>query len=257
MSRPTLSVAVITKNEADRVARLLDSVRFADEIIVVDSGSTDDTRELCRSYGAVVIDHTWLGYAAQKQLALEKASSDWVLSLDADEAVSDGLAGQIVTAIRQAPPEVAGFSMPRLSYYLGRWIRHGGWYPDRKIRLVQKGRGRWVGEALHETLTVDGRVLRLSQPILHYVYRNISDQLHTIDRFSTIAAQERGRASGVYVLAGLGHATVKFIECYLWKLGFMDGWPGLVIAANSAWYAFLKHAKAWEMSLNEDHRARH
>jgi glycosyltransferase involved in cell wall biosynthesis len=255
--RPTLSVAVIAKNEADRIARLLVSVRFADEILVVDSGSTDGTQGLCRSYGATVIDHPWLGYAAQKQLAVEKACSEWVLSLDADEAVSEGLAEEIRAAIGQVPSEVGGFSMPRLSCYLGRWIRHGGWYPDTKVRLARKGQGRWVGDALHETLTVDGRVLPLYQPILHFVYRSISDQLHTIDRFSTIAAREGGRASGMYVLAGLGHAAVKFVECYLWKLGFMDGWPGLIIATNSAWYVFLKHAKAWEMSLNEDRSPRY
>jgi glycosyltransferase involved in cell wall biosynthesis len=255
--RPTLSVAVIAKNEADRIERLLESAAFANEILVVDSGSTDGTQGLCRSHGAIVIDHPWLGYAAQKQLALEKAGSDWVLSLDADEAVAEGLAEEIATAIGRAPPEVAGFSMPRLSYYLGRWIRHGGWYPDTKVRLVRKGHGRWVGDALHETLAVEGRINPLSKPILHFVYRSISDQLGTIDRFSTIAARERGSASGMYVLAGLGHAAAKFAECYLWKLGLMDGWPGLVIAANSAWYVFLKHAKAWEMSLNEDHRPRH
>jgi glycosyltransferase involved in cell wall biosynthesis len=257
MERPTLSVAVIARNEADRIGRLLESARFADEILVVDSGSTDNTRALCRSHGAIVFDHLWMGYAAQKQIALEKAGSVWVLSLDADEAVSESLAEEIRTAIDNAPRDVCGFSMPRFSYYLGRWIRHGGWYPDRKVRLARKGRGHWAGDSLHERLEVDGRVIPLSQPILHFVYRDISDQLATIDRFSTIAARESGRASGFYVLAGLAHAAGKFAECYLWKLGLLDGWAGLVIAANSAWYAFLKHAKAWEMSLDEDDSPRH
>lgn len=254
--RPTLSVAIIAMNEADRIERLLKSVRFADEVLVVDSGSTDGTQALCLRNGAVVIDQPWMGYAAQKQIALEKACSEWVLSLDADEVVSAALAEEIRTAIDEAPPEVGGFSMPRLSYYLGRWIRHGGWYPDSKIRLVRRKRGRWVGEALHETLMVDGRVPGLSQPIHHVVYRSISDQLRTIDRYSTIAARERGRASGFYVLSGLGHALGKFFECYLWKLGLVDGWPGLVIAVNSAWYVFLKHAKAWELTLDENDSAR-
>ena len=252
LGRPTLSVAVVAKNEADRIERLLKSVRFADEILVIDSGSTDGTQALCRSYGAVVLDHPWMGYVAQKQIALEKVSSDWVLSLDADESISDVLAEEIGTAIGSAPPDVVGFSMPRLSRYLGRWIRHGGWYPDRKIRLVRKGRGHWGGVEPHDKLAADGRVLPLSRPILHFVYRNISDQLTTIDRFSGIAARGKGRVSGLYVLAGLGHALGKFAECYMWKMGFMDGWAGLVIAMNSAWYVFLKHAKAWEMSLDED-----
>lgn len=252
---PGLSVAVVAKNEADRIERLLQSVAFADEVLVVDSGSTDGTQALCRRWGAAVIDHPWLGYAAQKQFALEQARGGWVLSLDADEALSEGLQAEVRTALEAAPPDVAGFSMPRLSYYLGRWIRHGGWYPDRKIRLVRRGRGRWGGVEPHDKLEVNGRVAELSQPILHAVYRNISDQLATIDRFSDIAAREKGRASGLYVLVGLGHAVGKFVECYLWKLGLLDGWAGLVIAMNSAWYVFLKHAKAWEMSLDEDDRA--
>jgi glycosyltransferase involved in cell wall biosynthesis len=254
--RPTLSVAVIAKNEADRIERLLKSVRCADEILVIDSGSTDGTQALCRSCGAAVIDQPWMGYVAQKQIALEKASSEWVLSLDADEVVSEALAKEIGTAIGNAPPDVVGFSMPRLSYYLGRWIRHGGWYPDRNIRLVRKGRGRWGGVDPHDKLTVDGRTLCLSQPIHHFVYRNISDQLATINRFSDIVASRKGRTSGFYVLAGVGHALGKFAECYLWKMGFMDGWAGLVIAMNSAWYVFLKHAKAWEMSLDENDSSR-
>lgn len=255
MNAPGLSVAVVAKNEADRIERLLQSVAFADEIVVVDSGSTDGTQALCRRWGAAVIDHPWLGYAAQKQFALERARGEWVLSLDADEALSEGLQAEIRTALEAAAPDVAGFSMPRLSFYLGRWIRHGGWYPDRKIRLVRRVRGRWGGVEPHDKLEVNGRVVQLSQPILHAVYRNISDQLATIDRFSDIAAREKGRASGLYVLAGLGHAVGKLIECYFWKLGLLDGLAGLVIAMNSAWYVFLKHAKAWEMSLNEDDRA--
>jgi glycosyltransferase involved in cell wall biosynthesis len=254
--RPTLSVAVIALNEADRIERLLKSVRFADEILVVDSGSTDSTQALCRSYGAEVIIHSWMGYVAQKQFALEKVSSEWVLSLDADEVVSEALAKEIVTALGCAPPDVVGFSIPRLSNYLRRWIRHGGWYPDRNIRMVRKGRGRWGGIDPHDKLVADGRTLPLSQPILHFVYRNISDQLATIDRFSSIIAGRKGPASGIYLLAGLGHAFVKFAECYLWKMGFLDGWAGLVIAMNSTWYVFLKHAKAWEIGLDENDSSR-
>jgi glycosyltransferase involved in cell wall biosynthesis len=255
MERPTITVAVITKNEADRIDRLLAGAGFADEILVVDSGSTDGTQELCRRRNARVIENRWPGYAAQKQLAIELARSAWVLSLDADEEISNRLARELREAVAAAEASVDGFSIPRLSRYLGRWIRHGGWYPDRKIRLVRKGKARWSTDALHEKLEVEGRVDRLRNPILHHVYRTISDQLATIDRYSEIAALERGPAGGLYVLWGAAHAGGKFIECFIWKLGFLDGWAGLVIAVNSAWYVFLKHAKAWELSLAGDESA--
>jgi len=247
--RPTLSIAVITKNEADRIGRLLSSTSFADEVVVVDSGSTDGTQQRCIDHGARVIFNPWPGYAAQKQFAMEQTSSDWILNLDADEVVSGPLAEEILSRLDTPAPDVNGFSMPRLSRYLGRWIKHGGWYPDRKIRLVRKGRSEWKGDGLHEKLVVKGKVQPLSDPILHYVYRGISDQLTTIDKFSGLYARERGPAGGGFVLIGMLHAAGKFLECYVWKLGFLDGLAGLVIAMNSAWYVFLKHSKAWELGL--------
>jgi glycosyltransferase involved in cell wall biosynthesis len=249
MKKPTLSVAVIAKNEADRIGGLLESTRFADEVLVVDSGSTDNTLDICREMGARVMFNEWSGYAAQKQFAMEQIDSDWILNLDADEAVSDALATEILLAVEHAGPEVGGFSMPRLSRYLGRWIKHGGWYPDTKVRLVRRGSARWSGDALHERLIVSGKIERLSGPILHHVYRGISDQVATINRFSDIYAAGRAPAGAGFVCAGAGHAVVKFLECYVWKLGVLDGIPGLIIAMNSAWYVFLKHAKVWEAGL--------
>ncbi|AFM25283.1 glycosyltransferase family 2 protein [Desulfomonile tiedjei] len=247
--QPLLSVAVIAKNEADRIRALLDSVKFADEVLVVDSGSTDETVELCRSLGARVIHQDWMGYAAQKQFAMDSASGQWVLSLDADEAISPESANEITAAIRSCGHEVHGFSLPRLSRYLNRWIRHGGWYPDRKIRLVQKGFGTWTGDGLHEKLEVSGIINKLQCPILHYVYRDISDQIDTINRFSTVHADHRRPAGPIHILFGLFHAAGKFLECAIWKLGILDGIPGFIIAVNSSFYVFLKHAKAWEKSL--------
>lgn len=249
---PTLGIAVIACNEADRIAGLIESCRFADEILVVDSGSVDGTQALCRQLGARLIEHPWMGYAAQKQIALEACTSQWVLSLDADERVSPELAREIVETLSCAGEDVNGFSMPRLSRYFGRWIRHGGWYPDRKIRLVRSGKGRWVGDGLHETLVVEGRVNPLRHPLHHLVYRNISDQLATIDRFSTVHADQTGRRSGGHVWLGVLHAIVKWFECYIYKLGFLDGTAGLIIAMNSAWYVFLKHAKAWEKGISDE-----
>lgn len=249
---PTLSIAVIACNEADRIVGLIESCRFADEMLVVDSGSTDGTQALCRRLGARMIEHPWMGYAAQKQIALEACTSEWILNLDADERVSAELAWEIVETLSDVEADIHGFSMSRLSRYLGRWIRHGGWYPDRKIRLVRAGKGRWVGDGLHETLVVDGRVNPLRHPLYHLVYRNISDQLATIDRFSSVHADlSKARTSG-HVWLGALHAIVKWFECYLYKFGFLDGTAGLVIAMNSAWYVFLKHAKAWEKGLSDE-----
>lgn len=250
MANANLSIAIIAKNEADRIGRLIKSSEFADEVLVVDSGSTDGTQEVCKKLGARVVFHEWAGYAAQKQFAMDYTTSEWVLNLDADEEISDSLAEEIQHAIKNTGPDVSAFSMPRLSRYLDRWIKHGGWYPDRKVRLVRMGKGVWKGGGLHEQLVVNGKIGRLSGPILHHVYRNISDQVTTINRFSDIYAAERGPKGGWFVLAGTVHALGKFVECYLWKLGFLDGIPGLVIAMNSAWYVFLKHAKAWGSGLH-------
>jgi glycosyltransferase involved in cell wall biosynthesis len=251
--RPLLSVAVIARNESDRVGGLLDSVSIADEVVFVDSGSTDGTIDICRRLGARVIEQDWLGYAKQKQLAMEQAQGEWILSLDADELLSPEAAEEILQAVRTAGPEVAAFSIPRLSRYLNRWIRHGGWYPDRKIRLVRRGRGRWVGDGIHERLEASGAVHNLKNPLLHYVYRDISDQVRTINRFSTVFADNRSRPGSLgYLLFGVFHAAGKFLECAIWKLGLLDGLPGLVIAVNSAFYVFLKHAKAWERGLPTD-----
>jgi glycosyltransferase involved in cell wall biosynthesis len=244
-----ISIVVIAKNEADRIGCLLKSVEFADEVIVVDSGSTDGTQDLCKQFGAKVIFNKWPGYAAQKQFAMEHAVSEWILNLDADEEISDSLAKEIQHIINDAGSDISAFSMPRLSRYLGRWIKHGGWYPDRKVRLVRRGKGAWKG-VLHEQLVVDGKTEQLSKPILHHVYRGISDHVVTINKFSDVYVAEHGSAGRWFVFAGVVHAIGKFAECYLWKLGFLDGIPGLVIAMNSAWYIFLKHAKAWESGLH-------
>ncbi|MEE9910716.1 MAG: glycosyltransferase family 2 protein [Deltaproteobacteria bacterium] len=250
MEKQKISIAVIAQDEADRIGRLLKSCAFADEIVVVDSGSSDGTPAICQNAGAKVIFNPWAGYVAQKQFALEATAHDWILCLDADEEVPEALAAEIIRAVQSAPPDTGGFSMPRLSRYLGRWIRHGGWYPDRKVRLVRRGRGAWQGVNPHDKLVVEGPVTELTQPFLHYVYRGISDQVVTMNNFSEIYARQERPAGGWFVAAGLFHAVGKFLECYIWKLGFLDGVPGLVIAVNSAGYVFLKHAKRWERNLS-------
>ena len=212
MEKSTIGIAVITKNEVDRIGRLLKSVDFANEILVIDSGSTDGTQDLCRKMGAKVVFNEWPGFGPQKQFAMDRIRSDWILNLDADEEVSVELAAEMIGAVSS----------------------------------VRKGSSRWSDDALHEKLHVDGKVKQLSKPILHHVYRGISDHVNTINRFSDVYAQERTPAGSGFVLAGVGHALVKFLECYIWKLGILDGIPGLIIAMNSSWYVFLKHAKRWE-----------
>jgi glycosyltransferase involved in cell wall biosynthesis len=250
----TISAVIIAQDEADRIGLLLESVGFVDEIIVVDSGSSDGTQQLCQEAGARVVFHPWQGFAAQKQFAMDLATSDWILNLDADEEVSTELAIEIQASIQSTAKDINGYEMPRLSRYLDRWIRHGGWYPDRKLRLVKRGKARWEHTDLHEQLVVDGGIGRLKAPLRHYVYRSISDQIQTIDRYSGIHADAREPAGPAFVALGMIHAAGKFIECYLWKLGLLDGIPGLVIAMNSSWYVFLKHAKAWERRLEENRR---
>lgn len=248
-----ISIAVITKNEEDRIGRLLESVTFADEIVVVDSGSDDKTLEICKTYGAQIFHQDWLGYVGQKQRALDLTTGDWILSLDADEVIPDATRMEIIAALSTNPScDASGFSFPRLSWYLNRWIRHGGWFPDRKVRMVRRGFGRWVGDSLHERLEVSGKVAPLTNTIQHFVYRDIFDQIRTINSFSsTFASTKRSRFPGLYLVLGLFHAVAKFLECAIWKLGLLDGAAGLIIAVNSAFYVFLKHAKVWEIDIRE------
>lgn len=247
MTRPKLSVCVVAMNEESKIADCLRSADFADEWIVVDSHSTDRTREIAASLGAQVTERDWPGHVEQKNFALSRAAHDWVLCLDADERVSPELRASILSALSAAsPPE--GYSCARRTWYLGRWIRHGGWYPDRKVRLFRRSAGRWAGVNPHDRVEVTGRVEPLSGDLLHFSYDSISDHLRTIDAFTSIAAREKHAAG---VRAGLGglllHPAGKFVRMYLLRAGFLDGVPGFAVAVSGAYYVFLKYAKLWEM----------
>lgn len=246
-SPSSLAVCVITLNEEDRIGDCLESVRFAGEVLVVDSGSTDRTVELARERGARVIVRDWPGYAAQKNFAMEQVRADWVLSIDADERVSPELAAEIRAWVAAPPEGVCGCSMPRRTWYLGRWIRHGGWYPDRKLRLVRRGCGRWEGGHVHERLVAEGSTRELRGDLLHYTYRDMADHLRSMDRFTSEAARgmaARGRRGAV--LGMLGAPPLKFLKMYLLRAGFLDGLPGFVVAVLGSYYVFLKYAKLWE-----------
>lgn len=244
---PKLSVTVITRNEAADVGEALASATFADEIVVVDSRSTDETVAIARRYTDRVVVRDWNGYIDQKNYAASIASHDWILSLDADERVTPGLAAEI-TAVLASEPREAAFRMPRVTWHLGRWIRTTDWYPDFQLRLYDRRRARWSGRYVHEAVTVDGEVGRLRGELQHYAYRDIADHLETIDRYTTDAARqmhEAGRRAGLLQIAG--HPPLAFLRNYIARGGIRDGAPGLVISALNSYYVFLKFAKLWEL----------
>jgi len=243
-----ITATVITLNEADNIAAALESLSWADEIIVVDSESTDRTVEIARSFTDRVFVRPWPGYSAQKNLAAAQASNDWIFSLDADERVSEELAREIEHLNSRTELETAAFEMPRLTFYLGRWIKHSGWYPDYKLRLYNRGRARWRGEFVHEALEADGEVERFNGNILHYTVRDASEHHLRIDRYTTLAAQQ---AFALAKRSSLGlilfSPPAVFLRSYVFKLGFLDGIQGLAIARFAAHYEFLKKLKLWEI----------
>lgn len=244
---PKLSVTVITRNEAANLPEALRSVAWADEIVVVDSESTDETVAIARQFTDRVVVRAWPGYIAQKNYAASLASHDWVLSLDADERVTPALADEIRATLGSAPAHAA-YLIPRVTWHLGRWIRTTDWYPDHQLRLYDRRAGEWTGKYVHEGVTVRGTEGRLRHELQHYPYRDIADHLETMDRYTTYAARqmhETGRRAGVMQIAV--HPPLAFLRNYLVKGGIRDGVPGLVISAMNAYYVFLKFAKLWEL----------
>ena len=243
---PSVSALVICRDEERHIAECLESVAWCDEIVVVDSGSSDRTLEIARKRATRVLQRDWTGIADQKNFALAQASGDWVLNLDADERCTPALRDAALAAIRSDPPQ-AGFEVRRHALYLGRWIDHGGWYPDWKLRVFRRGRARFSSHGPHDRVAADGPVGRLDAEILHLTYGDFAEHLRTVQRFSDEVAGEWAAAGRRFSLArALAHPPVKFFECWLWKQGFRDGWPGFVIAATSAFYVFAKHVKLQE-----------
>jgi len=240
-----VTATVITFNEAANIEAALASLAFADEIIVVDSQSTDDTIAIARKYTDRIFVRPWPGYVAQKNFAAEQAGNDWILSLDADERISAPLADEIRSL---EAGTAAGYRVPRVTFHLGRWLRSTDWYPDFQLRLYDRRRARWTGRHVHESVKADGPVGRLSGEILHYAYRDLSHHLQTMDRYTTLAARqmfEDGRRAGWWDLAT--HPPAAFLRNYLLRGGFRDGVPGLIVSAMNARYVGLKLAKLWEL----------
>ena len=242
-----VSVTIITRNEAANIAAALESVRWADDIVVVDSESTDGTVEIARRYTDKVFVRPWPGYVAQKNFAADQARHDWILSLDADERVSPALAAEI-QGLMSAGASAAGYRIPRVTFHLGRWIRSTDWYPDSQLRLYDRRHARWAGRYVHESVSADGAVSQLRSEIEHFAYHDIAHHLQTMDRYTTLAAQQMfedgRRASWVDVLIT---PRLTFFRNYILRGGFRDGMPGLIISAMNAYYVGLKFAKLWEL----------
>jgi glycosyltransferase involved in cell wall biosynthesis len=243
---PALTVTIITLNEAAHIAAAIESVSFADEVLVVDSHSTDDTAAIARNAGARVIERDWPGYIAQKNFAAGEASHDWILSLDADERVTPQLADEI-RGLLGATPACGGYRVPRLSRYLGRWIRSTDWYPDYQLRLYDRRQAEWGGRYVHESVRARGTVGDLHGNLLHYTYRDVSHHLQTIDRYTTLAARqmfEDGRRAGLRHLCL--NPVAAFVRNYVLRGGFRDGRVGFIVSLLNSYYVLLKFVKLWE-----------
>lgn len=260
----TLSVIIITKNEAHNIGECLDSVAFADEWIVVDSGSTDDTCAIARAKGAVVVQtQDWPGFGPQKNRALDLATKDWALSIDADERVTPELALEIQAVIggngdgdvRDAG--VDGYRIARLSNFCGRWIRHSGWWPDYVVRLLRRGAGRFTDSLVHESLQVRGNTGTLQGHFLHYPYDDMEALLAKVNRYSTAGAEmmhAKGRTTGIPGI--IGHSVWTFVRIYVMRRGFLDGKEGFILAAVGAAGSFFRYSKLFFLNRQEKDSAR-
>ena len=248
MTAPRVSIVVITLDEEDHLRRCLESVAWADEIVVVDAESHDKTVQIAREFTDRVISRPWAGFATQKNFAVEQATGDWVLSLDADEEASPELHHEIAATI--ADPQVRdAYAIRRRNVFLGRWMRYGGLYPDWQVRLFRRRRGRFVERAVHESVIVEGTRGRLRGHLMHRSYAGVRDFCDRANRYSSLAADEwirEGRRVGAraLVLRPLG----RFLSMYVLQRGFLDGRRGLLLAALYAYYVFMRTAKVWEVT---------
>jgi glycosyltransferase involved in cell wall biosynthesis len=248
MSAMEFSAVVITYNEERRLDDALKSLAgVASEIVVVDCFSTDETIRIARKYTDRVFERAWTNYADQKNFANDKASCSWIFSLDADERLSPELRKELAE-LKKAEPDCVGFAIPRQVYYLGRWVRHSGWYPDWRVRLFRKDSARWEGEFVHENLVVRGKIKKLRAPIHHFTYRNIHEHLARINKFSGLAAHKlyagRKKARWYHLLF---LPFFRFFRAYVWKRGFLDGFAGLVISVLTGYAVFARYAKLREI----------
>jgi glycosyltransferase involved in cell wall biosynthesis len=251
--KPGVSAVVVCFNEEDNIGSCLESVKWCDEIIVVDSFSTDRTLEICSRYTNRITQRLWKGYRDQLSFAISLAKEKWILVLDADERVSSELRNAIDRALASVGAEVAGFAMPRLVHYFGKWWWRGGWYPDYKTRLFRRGRASCVGLDPHPKLQVHGSVRRLRSPLYHFSYRNVADHINRVNSLTTISSAEMARHKRKWHWTdAIFRPVARFLRFYIFKKGFLEEFPGLFVAITAAYYVFLKYAKLRELELKRE-----
>ena len=242
-----LSIAIITHNEEQNIGRCLESVKWADEIVVVDSGSVDKTKEICLSYKCKFTESSWLGFGKTKQLAVANTTNNWVLSLDADEVITPLLKEEIASILK-TEPVCGGYRIKRDSFYLGKIIRHCGWNKDYTLRLFNKKQGGFNDKIVHEFVEVHGMVGQLKQPMLHYTYPDVDSHFSKMKRYALLGAEQLyANGKKTSLVAALIRGKCKFIKMYLLQLGFLDGKHGFLLSINSAWGVYLKYLRLWEM----------
>ena len=246
-----LSAVIITHNEEDNIRDCLESVKWADEIVVLDSDSDDRTAEICREYDIRFYNESWKGFSHQKNSAISKATKNWVLCLDADERVIPELRKEIESILKSTNPK-DGYFIPRKSFFLGRWIKHCGWYPDYYLRLFKKGKGFFKIREVHEAIDLNGSTGHMKNPLEHYTYKTISDYIQRLDHYSTLAAKELLRENKIY---GIHHIILKplytFINMYIIRLGLLEGYYGFMLSALYSFYTFSKYIKLRELQVTK------
>jgi glycosyltransferase involved in cell wall biosynthesis len=248
--REKVSACIMTLNEEANIERCLRSVAWCDEIVILDSGSTDRTLEICRTYTDKIYEHPWQGYIGQRNHIRGLASHNWVLFMDADEEVSTSLRQDLLAEIEHGLTSHVGYIFPRRVHYMGKWIRWGEWNPDLKLRFFKKDHGHSVGEEPHDKVVVDGPVKRLKAPLYHYTYDDLADHIETMNRFSSLSA--KAKFEGGYRFRRIDflfRPAFRFFKGYFLKLGFLDGRRGFLIALISSWGVAIKYAKVWEIQI--------
>jgi glycosyltransferase involved in cell wall biosynthesis len=266
---PNISAYIICQNEADNIRRCLESIKWCNQIVVVDSGSTDTTLDICREYNADIYYRSWSGYGDQKNFALSKCKGTWVLNIDADEEVSLELKEEIIEAISTArSPNIAGFYCLRVVRFLNRWWYAGDWHPEYRLRLAKRESIHWTTEPVHEKAVVKGKTKKLSGPLFHYTYISIEQQIARINKYSTLSSDYRvqmfrpNRSSSIFLqrawLSGsmIIRPLLRFFRFYIIRRSFLYGTAGLIVAINDAFYVFLKYAKLWE-AIDKQHNLSH